>query len=152
MTTPGGFGWGQIAESGYYFAMSRDLAPVLTVLRVCRGWTRTELAKAAGVPNSSLSQYERGQKTPELRTLSRLVEAMGFPLAAVDATKNFLGTLRAGRFESADIVRADAIGPTLDVDRLASEVGTAAERLSRAIFLLLERAERPMRDDNHPRG
>lgn len=131
--------------------MSRDLAPVLTVLRVCRGWTRTELAKAAGVPNSSLSQYERGQKTPELRTLSRLVEAMGFPLAAVDATRNFLGSLRAGRIESAGASRTES-HPPLDVDRLASEVGTAAERLSRAIFLLLERAERPMRDDNHPRG
>jgi transcriptional regulator with XRE-family HTH domain len=128
-------------ESGYYFAMPQDLASALTVLRICRGWTRTELASASGVPNSSLSQYERGQKTPELRTLSRLVEAMGFPLAAVDETRTFLSNLRAGRIGSPESPRLSQTQGALDVDRLATEVGSAAERLSRALLLLLDRAE-----------
>ena len=131
--------------------MSRDLAPVLTVLRVCRGWTRTELAKAAGVPNSSLSQYERGQKTPELRTLSRLVEAMGFPLAAVDQTRDFLMELRARRRNVSEVDLEGGGAPTLlrgneravgEVDRIAAEVGAAVAQLSRAIFRLVDQVER----------
>jgi transcriptional regulator with XRE-family HTH domain len=50
---------------------SGDLAIALTLLRVVRGWTQDDLARAAGTANSSISEYERGKKVPELTTLQR---------------------------------------------------------------------------------
>lgn len=71
-----------------------ELGAALAVLRVVRGWSQQDLALASGVPASSISNYERAKTLPALRTLSRLVGAMGFPLAALDEAKTFIYSVR----------------------------------------------------------
>ena len=67
-----------------------DVSVALTVLRVVRGWNQDDLAKASGVRNSSVSDYERGRKVPGLKTLIRLVASMGYPLSAIDHVMSFI--------------------------------------------------------------
>jgi transcriptional regulator with XRE-family HTH domain len=74
--------------------MGTDLPVALSVLRVVRGWTQEDLAEASGVRASSLSDYERGKKVPDLRTLQKLVPAMGYPLAAIDEAEIFIYRIR----------------------------------------------------------
>ncbi len=43
--------------------------------------TQGELAERAGMSQSNLSQYERGQKNPTVATLERLADALGVDVA-----------------------------------------------------------------------
>src|SRR5215203_3614741 len=64
---------------------------VLAVLRVVREWSQRELAEAAGVRPSSISDWERGKKTPSPRTLERLAGAMGFSSSMLQRALAFVG-------------------------------------------------------------
>ena len=44
------------------------------------GLTQAELARRAGVPQSTVAKIERGRRDPSLSTLERLVRAAGFEL------------------------------------------------------------------------
>lgn len=74
-------------------APGQDLGRVLSVLRAARGLSKTDLASASGVPSSNLSQYELGHQVPELKTLRRLLGAMGYSLAMIEPTERFLTIL-----------------------------------------------------------
>jgi transcriptional regulator with XRE-family HTH domain len=77
-------------------SLDDEVTLTITLLRQVRGWNQDDLAKASGVGNSAISDYERSRKLPELATLGRLLDAMGFPLAAIDVTRQYVETLRAG--------------------------------------------------------
>ncbi|HVT61213.1 MAG TPA: helix-turn-helix transcriptional regulator [Thermoanaerobaculia bacterium] len=79
-----------------------DLATIIAVLRVARGWNQSQLVRASGVRHNSISDYERGKKVPEHKTLSRLLAAMGWPSSAIDLTANYLFRLRARKREDRD--------------------------------------------------
>jgi DNA-binding XRE family transcriptional regulator len=89
-----------------------DLNLVLALLRVIRGWNQDQLARAAGMRNSAISDYERGRRTPELRTLEKLVGAMGYPLSAVDQTRSFIHALRANALLADGAGKRGAPGPS----------------------------------------
>lgn len=72
-----------------------ELGLGLTLLRDVRHWTQAELAVAAGVPASALSNYERGETTPSPRTLERLLRALGFGAAGLDLAVAFVRALRS---------------------------------------------------------
>jgi hypothetical protein len=55
-------------------------AALLRAARRKAGITQVELARRAGVQQSVISDYERGQREPSLATLSRLVRAAGLRL------------------------------------------------------------------------
>jgi transcriptional regulator with XRE-family HTH domain len=75
--------------------MSEDeLSIALQLLRVIKGWNQADLARASRVHNTSVSEYERGKTIPELRTLHRLVGAMGYPLSALDQPYAYIETVR----------------------------------------------------------
>jgi len=90
---------------------------VLAVLRVVREWSQRELAEAAGVRPSSISDWERGKKTPSPRTLERLAGAMGFSPAMVQRALAFVGDARQ---DSGPAVPGDLVQ---QVRALASEFG-----------------------------
>jgi transcriptional regulator with XRE-family HTH domain len=71
-----------------------DLAVALAVLRVMRGLSQEDVAKPSGVRVSSISEYERGKKVPELRTLQKILPAMGYPLSAIDEAETFVSRFR----------------------------------------------------------
>jgi transcriptional regulator with XRE-family HTH domain len=136
-----------------------ELSVALTVLRAIRGWTQEDLARASGVRASSLSEYERGRKIPELKTLQRLVAAMGFPLAALDHAQTFIHALRTESVlsdrlsffhlqrspqttreeESEGSEGSDASGAGLqwEVEQVSAEAGRVVARLTRLLFVLM---------------
>jgi DNA-binding XRE family transcriptional regulator len=58
-------------------------AELLREARVGAGYSVWSLAKAASVPGSSLSDWERGRRTPPWWAQMQLAEALGLPVAAV---------------------------------------------------------------------
>ena len=134
-----------------------DVSVALTVLRVVRGWNQDDLAKASGVRNSSVSDYERGRKVPGLKTLIRLVASMGYPLSAIDHVMSFIDALRSGTMlsepvpELAERLGSEAHGGLPDaatgestalqweVEQVSAEVGRAVSRMTRLMFVSLGR-------------
>jgi transcriptional regulator with XRE-family HTH domain len=61
------------------------LGPALRLLRERRFWKQKELARRAGVTRSRMSAYELGRRLPSLRTLHRLLQALGVDLRHLHA-------------------------------------------------------------------
>jgi transcriptional regulator with XRE-family HTH domain len=100
-----------------------DLSLTLAILRLSRGWSQDQVARAAGLNNSAISEYERGKKVPELRNVRKIVAALGYRLSAIERTEDFLADLRAeGLLEA----REDAEGELALVPIVAGEAGEAA--------------------------
>jgi transcriptional regulator with XRE-family HTH domain len=78
------------------------------------GLTQQELAARAGVPQSTVSVYERGIRVPTLPTLERLLRAAGFTVdvdlvpAGPDVRRN--GALLADLLELADRMPIERAG------------------------------------------
>jgi transcriptional regulator with XRE-family HTH domain len=51
---------------------------LLGIARRARGLTQAELAAISGTSQATLSQYERGLKSPSLKVASRILAAMGY--------------------------------------------------------------------------
>jgi transcriptional regulator with XRE-family HTH domain len=129
-----------------------ELSTALAVLRVVRGWTQEDLADASGVRASALSDYERGRKTPEFKTLQRVIGAMGYPLSAVDRAQSFVYSLRADPAQ-ADRERGKGDSRPLDdvlesteafrweIEAASAEAGRVVSRLARLMLILLSRPE-----------
>jgi transcriptional regulator with XRE-family HTH domain len=125
-----------------------DLAITLAILRIIRRWSQSELADAAGVTNSAISDYERGKVDPQTQTLRKLIRALGLPLSALDQTQAFIQTIQAQMSADDAVVLAagepafSAAGgsPALrarrvEIAQAASDAGRCASRL---VQLLLE--------------
>ena len=101
-----------------------ELPTALYVLRIVRGWNQAELARAAGCSHAAISYYESGRQTPELVTLTRLLEAMGYQLSTLDEARVFIRQVRSG----------EAPAPETSNRLLALEVGGAVTRLVGALL------------------
>jgi transcriptional regulator with XRE-family HTH domain len=140
-----------------------DFSLALSILRISRGWSQDQVARAAGITNSALSEYERGKKTPELKSVRKIVTALGYELSAIERTEDFLRELRAeshmeARQEEdgtyslvpvppaagpASAVPEAAAGPLrVRARRVAAQVGQAATGFSLLLFDLLIRRGR----------
>ncbi|HEX6902963.1 MAG TPA: helix-turn-helix transcriptional regulator [Thermoanaerobaculia bacterium] len=75
-------------------ATSRELGLAIFLMRTVRGWSQTEMARAAGVTSSMLSEFERGRRNPSPKTLERLSKASGVPLSAIEAILPALRSLQ----------------------------------------------------------
>lgn len=126
----------------------REVGRALAILRVVRGWNQDDLARASGVRPSAISDYERCRKLPGLAVLQRLLEAMGFPLAAIDYTRLYIEALTAGSFALAPFVASPGVQPppfsrigeeavSWEIDQAAAECGRAATRFARIALYLL---------------
>lgn len=128
-----------------------DLAVTLSILRIIRRWSQSELAEAAGVTNSAISDYERGKVDPQTQTLQKLVRALGLPLSALDQTQAFIQIIRAqmnigepapsdgasSRFSNASAVSPEERAMRAEIAQIASEGGRFASRLTRLMLELL---------------
>ena len=140
-----------------------ELSVALTILRVVRGWTQNDLAKASNTPPSSISDYERGKKVPSLKTLERLTSAMGFSIPSVQRTQRFIAAVRSESlltdlameewpaespsFEpAAEPAAFGSDSPAAlqwEVDQLSGEAGRVVSRLTRTMLVLMSRGSRP---------
>ncbi len=126
-----------------------DLAVTLSILRIIRRWSQSELAEAAGITNSAISDYERGKVDPQTQTLQKLVRALGLPLSALDQTQAFIMMIRAQMdvgSEEEEPPRPPALNPAgvsdltplrTEIAQVASEGGRFASRLTRLMLELL---------------
>ncbi|HZF13897.1 MAG TPA: helix-turn-helix transcriptional regulator [Thermoanaerobaculia bacterium] len=137
-----------------------DLAVTLSILRIIRRWSQSELAEAAGVTNSAISDYERGKVDPQTQTLQKLVRALGLPLSALDQAQSFIQIIRAQmdmgdtRVPSGEgpqpFSNAAALSPRerevrAEIAQIASEGGRFASRLTRMLLeLMAANPGRPM--------
>jgi len=80
-------------------AQSRISSPI-PLLRAARGLAQADLATAVGVSTGSLSNFERGRRTPSKSAYERMAEALGCEVAAV-AGGDFTLTYRDGTVEIA---------------------------------------------------
>jgi transcriptional regulator with XRE-family HTH domain len=132
-----------------------DLAVTLSILRIVRRWSQSELAEAAGVTNSAISDYERGKVDPQTQTLQKLIRALGLPLSALDQTQAFIQTIQAQmstpaeaedspHFSGAPEISPEERELRAEIAQIASEGGRFASRLTRTVLELLAqgRAER----------
>lgn len=112
---------------------ARPLGEALTILRLVRDVTQTELGAVAGIKASAISTYERGRAQPRPEDVRRLVEGMGFTAAVLD-----------GALALVEGLRAAAAGPEMpasegalaaQIDQLAGEEGRAVEEFTRARLL-----------------
>jgi len=75
--------------------ITTDIGGRLRSLRENAGLSQSDLGRRAGIPQSAISRYESGSKTPTLSVLERVVEAAGY-----DVTFAFQPTLLfEGAFE-----------------------------------------------------
>ena len=58
-------------------ALAVSIGSQVRELRPGKGWSQRRLARAAGIAQQNLSLYERGQASPRLETLGRLLAALG---------------------------------------------------------------------------
>jgi ribosome-binding protein aMBF1 (putative translation factor) len=56
--------------------LAYELGRAVRQLRATRGWSQTELAKAAAMTQSAVARFEAGGTVPSLRVLERLASAL----------------------------------------------------------------------------
>jgi transcriptional regulator with XRE-family HTH domain len=121
-----------------------DLDIILIILRSSLRWKQNDLAHAAGIGNSSISDYERRKKAPGRKNLKKLLTAMGFRDGAIEYVGDCLRELRnryrlaegetafsaTGAEEVAESSRGESDLQTR-VDQISAEIGRAAEHFAR---------------------
>ena len=133
-------------ESGMTKARAdEDLPAALQILRISRGWTQEDLAKASGLHSGTISDYERGKMAPGQKTLQKLLTVLGYSLASLEDALSFVRRRRGeslGRLEEPGTEVWQAVAdPDLarEIDEVAFEAGRAVFRLVRLLAILLHR-------------
>lgn len=57
------------------------LGQKLTQLRQAKSLTQSQLAELVGVEQTSIAHYENGRRTPSMKVLTKLTEALGCSFA-----------------------------------------------------------------------
>jgi transcriptional regulator with XRE-family HTH domain len=92
--------------------MFDHLGDALTVLRLLRRLSQTELAELAGIQSNQVSRYEKGTVQPQLGQLAKLLTALG-----VDLTDLVFALASVQRLQGKLISAADRESP----ERLATQ-------------------------------
>ncbi len=72
----------------------RELPAALVVLRLARGMKQCQVADLADTTCAMLCAYESGKQAPHVRTLSRLLGALGFTYADLEEAAAFVARLK----------------------------------------------------------
>lgn len=100
------------------------LGEALRILRASVDWTKIELADAARVRSSALSQYEADKQVPELQSLLRILDAMGYRLTELDTACDFLVLLKRARGLAREAREPLSSGPLSEqVRAIATQAG-----------------------------
>ncbi|HEX4963083.1 MAG TPA: helix-turn-helix transcriptional regulator [Thermoanaerobaculia bacterium] len=123
-----------------------ELGPVLSILRVIRGFSQLELSQASGLRPQTISTYERGKMVPGLSSMKKLLAAMGYSLADVEKTKRFIEALLMG--EGMRFATSTSQAPRLlegeaalrqEMEETATAAGNVAARMAQLAFVMLAR-------------
>jgi transcriptional regulator with XRE-family HTH domain len=135
-----------------HLAETDVLAVTLAILRNLRRMSQRDLAEAAGVTNSAVSDYERGKVDPQSSTLRKLFRGLDLPLSVLEETHVFILRIRSqvgaqgsphnsrlATQETIDLaaVHAEEKEIWAEVAILAAEGGRFLARFIRVLFLTL---------------
>jgi transcriptional regulator with XRE-family HTH domain len=112
------------------YCLRMDAAELIRRTRVDRGLSQAELALRAGTTQTAISRLERGQRSPTIQTLRRLLTVMGEDLTL--ASRPLTGThdpahLRAER----KLSPAQRLTRALEWMRLNAQLREAGRRARR---------------------
>lgn len=110
-----------------------DLSTALVLFRRFRGASQQQVAAVAGIPATSLSGYENGNKEPTDRNLGRILDALCVPPLLFDA---FVSCIRAAREL---VIACDALpgGSMTPADEIAAEAaGRVSEEFTRVALTI----------------
>jgi transcriptional regulator with XRE-family HTH domain len=114
------------------------LGRVLALFRVVRGLTQTKLSQLSGVKRASICEYEKGNATPDAKTLGRLLSALRFSWSAIDRAAEFLNDLdvldSTPLEEGSGPDRAKRTEEVLEL--ISKEFGRSSSRLGKALVTL----------------
>jgi transcriptional regulator with XRE-family HTH domain len=110
---------------------NEDLGVILAILRTIRGWRQIDLARAAVIDKSSISDYEQGKVSPELKSLWKMVTAMGFSMSAVEEARQLIASLRSRSLEP-DAAAEDRLSARLEA--ISIEAAQAARAFTRNLL------------------
>jgi transcriptional regulator with XRE-family HTH domain len=114
----------------------------ISILRIVKRWSQSDLAAAAGVTNSAISDYERGKVDPQTQTLHKIMLALGLRLSALDQTYGFIEMIQAQMTGASSPVRASQGLSVVTVmrepeERMFAEIAEIASEGSRFLSHLL---------------
>ncbi len=100
----------------------------LTLLRMAANWNQAELARAAGVRPTVISDYERGHKKLTRPRLEELVGYLGFTGHSIDLTLRFVESVRRATRAPGTPAEPDEpdVGDRRRIDAIAAEAGRLA--------------------------
>jgi transcriptional regulator with XRE-family HTH domain len=101
---------------------SATLGRALAILRSIRILDQAEVAQAAGVPASAVSEYESGKTLPSPRTLERILRGMNLTRTDLEAA---IGLVRQ--------VRSSPGARTSAIDAAAERLGSTTGQLARSV-------------------
>lgn len=104
-------------------ACAADIAVRLKLIRDVFGFSQRELAKRAGVTNSSISMIEQGQVSPSIQSLSRILAV--FPISLAD----FFSFRLVSSVETSCLKSAD-FEPLISNSLRSQQLSASVERLS----------------------
>lgn len=115
-------------------AMFDRLGETITVLRMLRGLSQTELAERSGIQPNQLSRYEKGTVQPQLGQLERILRALdvglaefAFSLHHLDRTARLLAE-SDGRPQEEELVRGAVVAYWENVTDLHLRISRQAMR------------------------
>lgn len=108
-----------------------DWGAVVALFRMLRGWSQTQLAKAAGMDKSRISRYESGDEVPRRATVERLATAAGVPIPLIEHIRWFLRSLREA-MENGGMAGLSSSLPPGDLQRRVEGAVERSVRMARA--------------------
>ncbi|MES1211804.1 MAG: helix-turn-helix transcriptional regulator, partial [Acidobacteriota bacterium] len=118
--------------------MANDFVPdhgiVLMFLRRGQGWSIARLGRAAGIADSLIYDYEKGQRVLNRKRLEYLISFMRIPLEAIDATLERLEANRAAARAS----EGSGLSPAQQrIEEAVARLGRLASEFGRAVLSTL---------------
>ena len=139
-----------------------ELDIALIVLRAAVRWKQNDLAKASGIGNSSISDYERRKKAPGRKNLRKILQAMGYRESVLELVRTFLHELRTTHRlapgETLDLAAEgtgggnavlDEAGWEARISQVTGEVGRTAEHVIQLLLELLRARSGPGGEGPH---
>lgn len=72
-----------------------DFGVALAMIRLLRGWSQAEIAKASGLSVGTISRYESGARVPGRYTVDKIAAAAGISLPLVDSLLDWIRAAKA---------------------------------------------------------
>jgi transcriptional regulator with XRE-family HTH domain len=113
-----------------------DLNLALAAMRSALNWKQSELAEAARVRGTTISDFERGNRAFSLEKLTELAGVLGLPPEAVPQARTFVRSMEL-QAKPPGYSDQDPGGPGMDprkIEQIATQAGTLASDFTRSML------------------